>query len=90
MIFGPDMVSPKGNTTRNNSTRVELDATPISLSIRDQFQFFTIFFDIVFVKNIPFTVSISIRLKFATARELFNREDVTIISRINTIKKECS
>ena len=38
------------------------------------------------VKKIPFWVSISIRLKFATAEALSNREDVMIISSININK----
>ena len=84
------MVFPKGKTTHNNSTRVELDATTISPNISELFQFVTICFYSMFVKKIPFAVSISIRLKLATAKLFSNHEDVTIISIINSIKKEYS
>ena len=64
-IFDPGIGSLKGNTTHNNSTRVELDETQILPSISEQFQFVAICFDIMFVKNIPFAVSKSARINFS-------------------------
>ena len=40
----------------------------------------------MFVKNIPFAVSISANMKFSTAKAIFNNEDSMITGSINIVK----
>jgi hypothetical protein len=58
-IFGPDIASLKGKTTRNTPEPVLTDYIKIPGSIIDLNQNVTLTADIMFVDGIPFLISVS-------------------------------
>jgi hypothetical protein len=69
-IFGPDVGSLKGKTTRSAPNKVWPGLVSIPASLLSQYCDVTICADIMFVNKIPFLVTISRSIKFGTAEML--------------------
>jgi Zinc knuckle len=84
-IFGPDIGSLKGKTVRQSPNPVNVSITDIPSTIMDRYRDVTLAGDIMFVNTIPFFVSISRDLKFATAEMICNQKDPTILLAIKHV-----
>lgn len=85
-IFGPDVGSLKGKTTRRKEPHVELMTRPIPEDILQRHREVTVCFDIMFVNGTPYLVSISRAIKFCTAEALENRRSETLLEGLRRIK----
>jgi hypothetical protein len=84
-IFGPDVGSLKGKTTRQSSEAVRAEISPIPLSILERYRVVTLGGDVMKVNGIPFFMSISSALKFGTAELLKNQKMETTLGAIKHI-----
>jgi hypothetical protein len=72
-IFGTNLGSLKGKTTRGCPTHVEVhQPNPIPITIMDKYNEVTLEIDVMLINNIPFFTSISRHIKFGTAEILIN------------------
>lgn len=85
-IFGPDIGSIKGKTVRRREPHVEIIIRPIPSDIMNRHREVVVCFDVMYVNNIAFLVSISRAIKFCTAEALANRRADTLITGIKRIK----
>lgn len=85
-IFGPDVGSLKGKTVRRKEPHVELRVRPIPDDIMKRHREVVVCFDVMYVNNITFLVSISRALKFCTAEALANRRAATLLIGMSRIK----
>jgi hypothetical protein len=67
-IFGPDVGSLKGKTVRTPGERVETRIMDINNKLMERYGNVTMTGDIMFAKKIPFFVTISRAIKFATSK----------------------
>ena len=84
-MFGPDVASLKGKTTRQKVRHVELNTRPIPLKIMERHREVKVCFDIMHLNGIGFAVSISRTIKFVTAQALENRRAETIFASLRHI-----
>lgn len=85
-IFGPDIGSLKGKTTRRKEPHVEFTLRLIPEDVMRRHREVTVCFDVMYVNNITFLVSISRALKFCTAEGLANRRADTLLIGMSRIK----
>jgi hypothetical protein len=85
-IFGPDVGSLKGKTTRRTGTPVKIHNTDIPASIMTQYKTVVLCGDIMFVNRIPFFMTISRHIKFSTVEMIENQQNTTIIKAIKQVK----
>lgn len=85
-IFGPDVVSLKGKTTRKSEPHVDLAMRPIPDDIMKIYWKVVVCFDVMYVNCIPFTVSISRGLKFGTVEAAENRKSQRLLKSIKVIQ----
>lgn len=85
-IFGPDVPSLKAKTVRKKADHVDMKMRPIPETIMARHKQVVICFDVMHINNIPFAVSISRAIKFATAEALQNREADSLLSSVKGIK----
>lgn len=85
-IYGPDLGSLKGKTTRRSEPHVKLKTRPIPPEIMKCHREVVACFDVMFVNSIALAVSISRMLKFGTAEALKNRKTETLMKSINRIQ----
>ena len=85
LIFGPDINLLKGKLVRRKPAMVVTDYSEIpreSLESRKELEVSTY---ILFIKKIPFLVSISGRLKFTTIEYLSSKNKIALVTSINKI-----
>ena len=82
-IFGPNLGSLKGKTTRETPKHVKDNVDPVPEHILHHHQTITLCVDIMFVNQVPFMISISRNIKFITVEPIANRQS-------NTLKKALS
>ena len=87
-IFGPDIGSLKGKTTRRNPPVVESPITPITpipTNILKRYQKVTLCIDIMYVNRVAMLVSISRNIKFGTIEAIPNNKSGVILKSIQSI-----
>jgi hypothetical protein len=84
-IFGPDIGSLKGKTTRKIPEAIQGELLLIPTDIFTKYRMVTIALDIRYVNNIPFLVLISRHLRFGTTDGLKNLKNTTFIKPIKQI-----
>jgi len=85
-IFGPDLGSLKGKTTRRGEPHVALEMRPIPEDIMQRHSDVVVAFDVMYVNGIAFAVSISRAIKFGTAEAIANRKAETLLTSIKRIQ----
>ena len=85
IIYGPDLGSLKGKTTRRKPPIVCPQSYGIPLGIMQKYKDVTLFVDIMKVNGIPFLNTISWHIKFGSAGRLDNMKNSTIISHVKVI-----
>jgi hypothetical protein len=73
-IFGPNLGSLKVRTVRHNSDRVRSLAADVPFNINKAHKDVTLCFDIMFVNNITFLVTVSRSLRLGTIDRLATRQ----------------
>jgi len=79
-IFGPDVGSLKGKTTRRNPHTVKQVVEPLEPSAMRHYRCVTLCADVMFVNVIPFLVTVSWHIKFGTIQPIANRKMATIMA----------
>ena len=72
-IFGPDVASLKGKTTRRKPAPVVSDQVSIPKELVEKHENVVLCVDAIFVNKIPFLVTISKNIKYRTANFLKSR-----------------
>lgn len=71
-IYGPDVGSLKGKTTRQAQPHVELNTRPVTPDFLERHRKVTVCFDLMYINSMPFEVSVSWAIKFVTAEAIEN------------------
>ena len=88
ILFGPNLGSLKGKTTRQASNVVTpFASTDLPLEIIDRCRDVTLCCDLMFVNKTIFLVTISRQIKFGTGEVLINRQGTTILKGIEAVCK---
>jgi hypothetical protein len=77
-IFGPNVHALKGKTVRHGKLHVKSDLSSVPHDILSLYQEVTLCVDIMYVNKIPFLITVSQHIKFATIELLANRQEETI------------
>ncbi len=72
-IWGPDVPSLKGKTTRKTPPMVPTDIVAVPMEIRDLHCHVTLSIDVFFVNKIPFLLTLSQKIMFTSVTHLTNR-----------------
>ena len=86
-IFGADVGSLKGKTTRLAPNKIRPINRSIPPEMYQKYKKITICIDIMFINKIPFLVSKSRKILFSTAEMLINRQGKIIIKAIKNIHR---
>jgi hypothetical protein len=81
-IFGADLGSLKGKTTREKVSPVNLVRNYLPKEIMNRHRSVTLCIDIMFVNQIPMLVSVSCNIKFGTIQDIPNRSNKHLLSGI--------
>ena len=84
-IFGPDIGSLKGKTTRRNPPIIDSPITPVPTEVLKQYRKVTICIDIMYVNQIPMLISISRNIKFGTIEAIPNNKTATVLKEVKAI-----
>ena len=84
-IFGVDIGALKGKSTRATPPPVKSNAVPVPPALFKQHQRVVIAADIMYVNGIAFFVSISHKIRFASAEAIANREKQTLWASVRAI-----
>ena len=85
-IFGPDVGSLKGKTTRRRPHKVDpLVSIQLPPSDMERYREVTVCADLMHVNGIPFLVTISRNLKFGTIEALPNRRSKSILAALKSM-----
>jgi hypothetical protein len=84
-IFGRDIGSLKGRTTRHTLKGIRANIMNIPNEIMEQYRSITLCIDIVFVNKISFFLSISRNICFITAAILTNRKEASLANALKVI-----
>jgi hypothetical protein len=79
-IFGPDIGSLKGKTTRRKPHRVRSAVSRLPLEIIERYRSLTLCADLMYVNGILFLLTILRKLKFGIIEALPNRLEATLIA----------
>ena len=86
-IFGPDIGSLKGKTTRRSPPVVDSPIAPVPAEVLKRYRKVTICIDIMYVNRIPMLISISINIKFGTIEAIPNNKTATVLKGVKAILK---
>ena len=86
-IFHKDLGSLKGKTAHQQTPPVNITPTTIPTTVLKQYHDIIMAADIMYVNKIPFFMSISRHLCFATAQHLSNQKSTTILQSIKQIQQ---
>jgi hypothetical protein len=78
-IFGRDVGSLKGKTTRQNTEHVRTQVIGIPVDIMERYRHITLCVDNMFVNKIGFLMSISRDIHFITSEMIPNRKEATLM-----------
>ena len=84
-IFGPNLGSLKGKTTREVPKNVLDNIDPVPRMIRELYKNVALCIDIMFVNKIPFFITLSRGIKFITIEALDNRQTKTVCKKLVTV-----
>jgi hypothetical protein len=84
-IFGPDVASLKGKTTRTTPKPVLIDYVKIPKEIIDINKEVTLAADVMFVDGLPFLVSTSRKIKFTTTEYVPRRTNPILVKSLKKI-----
>ena len=85
-IFGPDIGSLKGKTTRRRPIGVDLyDHIPIPPGVMEQYHDIILAVDVLYVNKLPFIVTISRYIRFGTVEFLRNQKSTTLTEHIKQV-----
>ena len=84
-IWGPDVPSLKGKTTRKTPPTVPTDIVAVPMEIRDLHRNWTMSIDVFYVNKIPFFLTLSQKIMFTTVTHLANRKIGTIFTALKSI-----
>ena len=84
-IFGPDLGSLKGKTTRRKNTHVDMSKVNISSELVSKYKDVILAVDIMFVDKVPYLVSISRHIKFMTVEMVKNQKQATLMVALKQI-----
>jgi hypothetical protein len=85
-IFGPDVGSLKGKTSRHSPKRVQGQAITVPPSIYTNYRGIILGADIMSINKLPFFTTISRQSKFCTAEMLHNQKASTLLAAIKQVK----
>ena len=86
-IYGPDIASLKGKTTRTTPARVRTNIIPVPPVILSRHKLVTVDADIFIVNKLPFFTTLGQHLLFNTIQHLLNRRAKTIMAAIITVQR---
>ena len=86
-IFGPDIGSLKGKTTRRNPPIVDSPITSVLANILERYCDVTLCVDIMYVNRVAMLVSISRNIKFGTIEAIPNNKSATIVNGVMGIRQ---
>jgi hypothetical protein len=84
-IFGPDVGSLQGKTTRKRPHIVRTVVMPLPPTIMSRYRAVTLCVDLMYVNGIPMLVSISRNIRFCTVEAVPNRSGDTLVKGIKNI-----
>jgi hypothetical protein len=84
-IWGPDVPSLKGKTTRKTPPMVPIDIVAVPMEIRDLHRHVTLSIDVFFVNKTPFLLTLSQKIMFTSVTHLTNRKISTIFAALKTM-----
>jgi len=84
-IFGPNLESVKGKTTRRPTEHVNLTWTKVPSDILEKYGDVTIAIDIMAINKIPFVITVSRNIHFGTAELISNKSKTTIMTSIRQV-----
>lgn len=85
-IFGPDLGSLKGKTTRSKPIPVDSELSNVPPDIMKRYGNLTVSGDVMFVNKVAFFVTISRGIKFATVEMIKNQNSKTLLTAILQVK----
>jgi hypothetical protein len=86
-IFGPDLGTLKGKTTRRRPHKVRPTLVPIPPQTLTRYRSVTICVDVMFVNRIAFVVTISRNLQFGTVEAVPNQQVATLVKAIEAVSQ---
>ena len=86
-IFGPDVGSLKGKTTRKAPPRVHHQVDPLPPVVMMRYRDVALCADVMFVNGIPFLVTVSRNIHFGTVEAIPNRKKDTLLKSIRSVLK---
>jgi hypothetical protein len=86
-IFGPNLGSLKGKTTRSGTSHVRSAPTNLPIQIMSRYKDVTVAGDIMYVNTIPFFMSVSRHIKFGTAEMITSETAKTLLTAIKQVKR---
>ncbi len=86
-IFGPNLGSLKGKTTRTTPEHVRAQQVNIPINITTRYKAVTLAVDVMYVNRIPFLMTVSRHIKFGTAEMLKSESDASLLDAIKDVKK---
>ncbi len=84
-IWGANVASLKGKTTRKTPKPVKTDMVEIPTEIRDLHRIVVLTIDVFFVNKVPFFLTLSRKICFSTVTHLENRKIETIFRALKSI-----
>ena len=84
-IYGRDIHSLKGKTTRTQPTRLVTDYVEIPPSVLKKNKHVTLSIGIMYVNRIPFVTTISRNIKFTTVEAIQNRTKAQLVQSIKNV-----
>jgi hypothetical protein len=86
-IFGPNVNTVKGKTVCHGELHVKSDVSPIPREILSLYRNVTLCVNIMYVNKLPFLLTISRNIKFATIKLLANRLEETIWKCVSNVMR---
>ena len=86
-IFGTDLGSLKGKTTRRQPHKIRPINVSLPADIYQHYRSVTICIDVMYVNQVPFLVSKSRKICFCTAEMIINRKAKTLLDAINNVRR---